>query len=98
MIRYTPPPIEGAPAYVVWIMGIVLIALAITLVWSLVAIAIFVYNDARGRRTWPVVWLIAAIIGGWLTLLAWMVLRERFTDLTLEMIMDKQEPEGGSGL
>lgn len=93
MVRYVPPPIEGAPPYVVWIMGITAIVLAVCVLMVHVAAVMFVYRDAQTRRTSPVLWLVAASIGGWVVALLWMWLREYFDDLTLEMIMNRPEGE-----
>ncbi|MEN6301337.1 MAG: hypothetical protein ABFD96_01355 [Armatimonadia bacterium] len=93
MIKYVPPPIEGAPPYVVWIMGTMAILLAACILMAHVAAVMFVYRDAQTRRTSPILWLIAASIGGWVVALLWLWLREYFADLTLEMIMNRPDGE-----
>ena len=82
-----PPPPElapGAPQWIVWGLGIIFILLALGLVYSVIAIAIGIYHEAQGRRTWPLFWLIAGLLGGWLTAIIWLVVRDRFPDLVLE--------------
>jgi hypothetical protein len=86
MIKYVPPPVEGAPPYVVWCVGLGFILMALALIGSVVYMAIFVYRDAQTRRTWPVMWLVIALIGGWLGAGVWFVVRERYPDLILEQI------------
>lgn len=93
MIKYLPPPIEGAPPYVVWIMGLMALALAMCLLMAHVAAVMFVYRDAQTRRSWPLVWLVLASVGGWVVAITWLWAREHFEDLTLEMIMNRAEGE-----
>lgn len=84
-----PPPPElapGAPQWIVWGLGTIFILLALGLVYSVIAIAFGLYREAQGRRTCPLFWLIAGLLGGWLTALIWLVVRDRFPDLALEQI------------
>lgn len=76
----SPEPIPGAPPYVVWTLGLIFIVLAIAIVVSLVAIAMWIYGDARERGAPALLWLVIAIIGGWLAAIAWMLVRERYGD------------------
>jgi len=101
MIRPEPPPLPGAPPYVVWTMGLVLILLALALLAGWVATVVFVYRDAQTRRCCPAAWLAATIVGGWVTAVIWVGVRERFPDLALEMILGEgkgQTPEPESEL
>ena len=86
MIKYVPEPIPGAPPYVVWCVGFGFILIALALIASIVYMAVFVYRDAQTRRTWPVVWLVIALLGGWLGAGVWFVVRDRYPDLILEQI------------
>lgn len=91
---YGPAPVSGAPPphiapYVVWICGIIFIALALALVASVIYVALLVYRDAQTRRTWPVFWLIVSLLLGWLGALIWFVVRDRYADLILEQIMSQ---------
>ena len=90
MIKYTPPPIPGAPPYVVWCMGIGVILLALALVVSIVIMAVSVYRDAQTRRTWPVAWLLIALLGGWLGAMLWFIVRDRYPDLILEQLTNNE--------
>ena len=86
MMKPQPELMSGAPQYLVWGLGIIFILLALGLVYSVIAIAIGLYHEAQGRRTWPIFWLIAGLLGGWLTAIIWLVVRDRFPDLVLEEI------------
>lgn len=94
---YGPAPAAGVPPphiapYVVWICGVIFIGLAVCLVASVIYIALLVYRDAQTRRTWPVFWLVVALLGGWLGALAWFVVRDRYPDLILEQITSQTAP------
>lgn len=93
MIEYVAPPIEGAPPYVVWIMGTMAILLAACLIMAHVAAVMFVYRDAQTRRTSPILWLMLASVGGWVVALVWLWARDYFADLALEMIMNRADGE-----
>lgn len=85
-----PEPIPGAPAYVVWLVGVLFVLLALLLVGSVVWIALFVYRDAQTRRTCALAWLLATLLGGWLAAFVWFVARDRYPDLILEQITARQ--------
>jgi len=99
MIRPQPELAPGAPQWVVWGLGIIFILLALSLVYSVIAIAIGIYREAQGRRTWPLFWLIAGLLGGWVTAIIWLVVRDRFPDLALLQIEANaaSKPVGGTG-
>lgn len=82
-----PELMSGAPQWIIWGLGLVFILLACGLVYSVIAIAFSIYREAQERRTWPVAWLIAGLIGGWLTALIWLVVKDRLPDTELEKIM-----------
>lgn len=87
------PPPHIAP-YIVWMCGIVFIALALALLASVVYIALFVYRDAQTRRTCPALWLVATLLGGWLTAFVWFIVRDRYPDPILDQITrDYDAPE-----
>jgi type VI protein secretion system component VasK len=86
MIKPQPELMPGAPQWIVWSLGVIFIVLALALVYSVIAIAFGIYHEAQGRRTWPLFWLVAGLVGGWLTAIIWLVVRDRFPDLALEQI------------
>ena len=73
-------PMPGAPPYVVWTVGLLFIVLILTLVGSIIWIAVSIYQDAHWRGAPAILWLLAALIGGWLTAIAWMVIRDRYEE------------------
>lgn len=78
MITYQPPPVPGAPPYVVWLIGIGLIIVALLLVGCIVAIAVWLRDEARYNGRSPTLWFVLGLIGGWVTALVWLVIRERY--------------------
>jgi hypothetical protein len=80
MITPTPEPIPGAPPYVVWLVGLIFIVLAALIVTSIIAIAVWLYQEAceRGKPGW--LWLILGLVGGWLTALVWLSMRDNYSD------------------
>ncbi|MCE5240103.1 hypothetical protein LLH23_16700 [bacterium] len=76
MIRYQPPPVEGAPPYVVWTIGIGLIIVAVLVVACLVSIALWLRDEARYHGRSPWLWFALGLVGGWVTALVWLVVRE----------------------
>jgi len=78
MIRWEPPPVPGAPPYVVWTIGIGLIIVALLIVGCIVAIALWLRDEARYNGRSPTLWFVLGLIGGWITALVWLVIRERY--------------------
>jgi ABC-type sugar transport system permease subunit len=70
----------GAPPYVVWTIGLLFIVLALAIVRSIIWIALATYQDAQGRGAPAVFWLIATLLGGWVTAVIWMLVRERYDE------------------
>lgn len=91
-VQPVPEPIHGAPPYIVWMLGLIFIVLAIVLIYAVIAIAIGIYQEAQTRKTNAVAWFVAALLGGWLTAIIWLVVRDRYEDLALEMIINKKSP------
>lgn len=77
--------VSGAPQWIVWLFGLVAIAIAITVIVILIAIALGIYRDAASRGAPAIPWLIAGIIGGWITGLIWLVVRERYLASEIEL-------------
>jgi len=80
MIRPTPEPIPGAPPYVVWLVGLIFLVLAALILTSIIAIAVWLYHEARERGKPGWLWLILGIVGGWLTALVWLSMRDNYWD------------------
>ena len=78
MIRPTPEPIHGAPPYVVWLIGLIFIMLALLILVSIVAIGMWMYGEARERGKPAWLWLILGLVGGWITAIIWMVIRDNY--------------------
>ena len=73
-----PEPIQGAPQATVWFIGALFILLALGLIAAIVAMAVSIYHDARERGAPALAWCLATLIGGWLTAVVWMVVRDRY--------------------
>lgn len=83
----------GAPPYVVWTIGLLFIVLALAIVGSIVWIALGTYQDARGRGAPAVFWLIATLLGGWVTAVIWMLVRDRYDEaITIMGATGQEEP------
>ena len=75
-----PDLMPGAPQATVWVLGFLFILLLIALLAVIAAMAVSVYDDAKSRGAPALAWCIATIVGGWLTALAWMVFRDRYSE------------------
>jgi len=67
----------GAPPHVVWIIGIGLIVMALLIVSCVVAIALWLRDEARYNGRSPTLWFVLGLIGGWVTTIVWLLIRDR---------------------
>jgi hypothetical protein len=73
-----PDLLPGAPQPLIWVLGIVFIGFAITLVALVVVMACNIHHEARscGAPAW--LWLLATLLGGWVTMVIWQIVRPRY--------------------
>jgi 4-amino-4-deoxy-L-arabinose transferase-like glycosyltransferase len=76
MIPPTPEPIPGAPPYVVWLVGLIFIMLTALILVSIIAIGVWMYGEARERGQPAWLFLILGLLGGWITALIWLAIRD----------------------
>ncbi|MBU0606266.1 MAG: hypothetical protein KKI08_00215 [Armatimonadetes bacterium] len=67
----------GAPPHVVWLIGIGLIVMAGLIVAAIVAIALWLRDEARYNGRSPTLWFVLGLIGGWVTAIVWLLIRDR---------------------
>ena len=97
MIRYQAPPVPGAPPYVVWIIGLGLIVVALLVVGCVVAIALWVRDEARYHGRSPWLWFALGLLGGWVTALVWMVIRDRYDEPIPSLAPGEEEQPDSPG-
>lgn len=73
-----PEPLPGAPQSLIWVLGVVFLGLAIALVVFVVVMAFNVHQEARNCGAPALLWLLATLLGGWVTVLIWQTVRERY--------------------
>ncbi len=87
---YEPELLPGKiPDATIWVVGMVFILLAALIIGMIISLAISIYDDARYRGAPAVWWAVATIIGGWLTMMVWMVVRDRYDESEVRLSKNK---------
>jgi uncharacterized membrane protein len=91
--------VPGAPPYVVWIIGLGLILLAVAVLACVVGIALWLRDEARYHGRSPWLWFVLGLVGGWVTAIAWMVIRDRYDEPIPSLTSaEEAQPESPGGV